>query len=155
MLSRHSFNFTSMPFLFIIIHANQKNLTVVILQAIQIVFLLNLLYCLFCGMSPFQFHNHGWQVAVSIRFKYNVCETLSSWHFSMQGVVFLSRVVCKRNHTGQSIFIVVFQDGCVRLMCLFNQLCNCLFVAGKCGLQHFQRFPKLLQHFPTPSLLQY
>ena len=114
------FNPASMPLLLIIIHTNQKNLTVVILQAVQIVFSLDLFDCLFCGMSPLQFDNHGWKVSISIRLKYNVCETLSSMHFSMQGVVFLSRVICKRNHTGQSIFIVVFQNRCVCLMCLFD-----------------------------------
>ena len=117
--------------LLIIIHANQKNLTVVILQAVQIIFSLDLFDCLFCGMSPLQFDNQSRQIAVSIWLKYNVCETLSSWHFSMQGVVFLSGIICQRNDTRQSIFIVILQNRCVCLMCLFNQLCNCLLVTRK------------------------
>ena len=38
------FNPASMPFLLIIIHANQKNLTGIILQAIQIIFLFDLFH---------------------------------------------------------------------------------------------------------------
>ena len=120
MLSHHPFNPTSVMFLLIIIHANQKNFTVIILQAVQIIFPLDLFDCLFCRMSPFQFDNHGWQVAVSIRLKYNICKAFSSWHFSMQSIVFLSGIICQGNDTRQRIFIVVFQDRCIRLMCLFN-----------------------------------
>ena len=124
MLSRHPFHLTSVMLLLIIIHANQKNFTVIILQAVQIIFSLDLFDCLFCGMSPLQFDNQSRQIAVSIRLKYNICEPFSSWHFSVQGIVFLSGVICQGNHTGQSIFIVVFQNRCVCLMCLFNQFCN-------------------------------
>ena len=119
-LHLHPFNLASVMLLLIIIHTNQKNLTAIIVQAVQIIFPLDLLHCFFCGMSPFQFHNHGWKVAISIRLKYNIGKPLSSWHFSMQGVVFLGGVVCQGNHTGQSIFIVVFQNRCVCLMCLFD-----------------------------------
>ena len=89
------FNPASMPLLLIIVHANQKNLTAVIFQAIQIVLLFDLFHCLFCGMSPLQLNNQGRQITISIRLKYNVCKTLSSWHFPMQGIVLLSRVVCQ------------------------------------------------------------
>mgnify|MGYP007012407004 CR=1 FL=1 len=45
------FNPASMPLLLIIIHANQKDFTAVILQTIQIVLSLDLLHRLFCGIS--------------------------------------------------------------------------------------------------------
>ena len=125
----HPFNPASMPLFLIIIHANQKNLTAVIFQAIQIVLLFDLLHCLFCGISPLQLNDQSRQVAVSIRFKHNVCEAFSSRHFPMQGIILLGRVVCQRDHAGQSVFIVVFQDRCVCLMCLFDQFCNCFFMS--------------------------
>ena len=40
----HPFNPASMPLLFIIVHANQKNLTAVIFQAIQIILLFDLFH---------------------------------------------------------------------------------------------------------------
>ena len=101
-------------------------------------------------MSPLQFHDHGRQITIPVRFKHNICETFSSWHFSMQGVVFLGGVVCKRNHTGQCVFIIIFQNRCVCLMCLFNQFCNCLLVTGKCGLQQpFRRTNCLYNWLPS------
>ena len=70
----HPFNPASMPLFLIIIHANQKNLTAVIFQAVQIVLLFHLLLCLFCGMPPLQLNDQCRQIAVSICFKYNVCK---------------------------------------------------------------------------------
>lgn len=152
-----------MPLLLIIIHANQKNLAGIILQAIQIILPLDLFHCLFCGMPPLQLNDQSRQIAVSIRLKHNICKAFSSRHFSVQGVVLLSRVVCKGDHAGQSVFIVVFQDRCIRLMCLFDQFGNCFRIAGKGSLQQplrgtnclynwlpaavFNGIDKLLPHF--------
>lgn len=51
------FDLTSMMLLLIVVYTNQKNFTAIILQTIQIIFLLNLLHCFFCGMSPLQLNN--------------------------------------------------------------------------------------------------
>ena len=123
-----TFNLASMMLLFIIIHTNQKNFTAIILQAVQIIFSLDLFHCLFCGMPPLQFNNQSRQITISIWLKYNICKPFSSWHFPMQGIVLLSRVVCQGNHTRQCVFIVVFQDRYICLMYLFDQLCNSFFV---------------------------
>jgi len=124
------FDLTSMMLLLIVVYTNQKNFTAIILQAIQIIFLFNLLHCLFCGMPPLQFNNQSRQITISIWLKYNICKPFSSWHFPMQGIVLLSRVVCQGNHTRQCIFIVVFQDGYICLMYLFDLVLQ-LFVHHK------------------------
>ena len=63
------FDLTSMMLLLIVVYTNQKNFTAIILQAIQIIFLFNLLHCLFCGMPPLQFNNQSRQITISIWLK--------------------------------------------------------------------------------------
>ena len=148
----HPFNPAGMPLFLIVIHANQKNFTAVILQAIQIVLLFDLFHSLFCGMSPLQLNDQSRQVAVPIRLKHNICKTFSSRHFPMQSVVLLGRVVCQRDHAGQGVFIIVFQDGGVCLMCLFDQFCNRFRIAGKGCLQQPLRRTNCLYNCPNRRL---